>query len=72
MKPSFYDLSYADLERVVSENDFNGSVARILFNWHYKKKEITPCQGDIARLSLAFFEQNYDFSLPEIDKVYES
>jgi 23S rRNA (adenine2503-C2)-methyltransferase len=72
LKQSFYDLSYADLERVVSENDFNGSVARILFNWYYKKKETTPCQGDIARLSLAFFEQNYDFSLPEIDKVYES
>jgi hypothetical protein len=38
LKPSFYDLSFADLERVVSENDFNGSVARILFNWYYKKK----------------------------------
>jgi 23S rRNA (adenine2503-C2)-methyltransferase len=72
LKQSFYDLSFADLERVVSENDFNSSVARILFNWYYKKKEITQCQGDISKLSLAFFEQNYDFSLPEIDKVYES
>jgi 23S rRNA (adenine2503-C2)-methyltransferase len=72
LKQSFYDLSFADLERVVSENDFNSSVARILFNWYYKKKEITQCQGDISKLSLAFFERNYDFSLPEIDKVYES
>lgn len=72
MKQSFYDLNYAELAAVVSDNNFNGSVARRLFNWHYKKKQITACQEDISKPALAFFEENYDFSLPEIDTVSES
>lgn len=72
MKQSFYDLSYADLEAVVSENAFNHSVTRRLFNWHYKKKLIGPCREDIAKPAWSFFEENYDFSLPEIDTVSES
>ncbi|MGZ5008989.1 MAG: 23S rRNA (adenine(2503)-C(2))-methyltransferase RlmN [Methylobacter sp.] len=72
MKQSFYDLSFADLETVVGENNFNCSVATVLFNWYYKKKENTQCHNKIAKSALAFFEQNFDFSLPEIDTVYES
>lgn len=72
MKQSFYDLNYSDLEAVVNQNNLNPSVATVLFNWHYKKKENTQCHSKIAKSSLAFFEQNFDFSLPEIDTVYES
>lgn len=72
MKPSFYDLSFADLEVIASRNDFNQSIAPTLFNWYYKRKETSQCHGKISKDSLAFFEQNFDFSLPEIDTVYES
>lgn len=72
MKPSFYDLNYSDLQTVVNQNDFNPSVAAILYNWHYKKKEHARCYENIAKGALSFFEHNYDFSLPEIDTVQES
>jgi len=72
LKPSFYDLNYTDLEEVVRQNNLNQSVARMLFNWHYKKKQSDQCQGKISNYSSAFFQENFDFSLPEIDVVYES
>ncbi|MGZ8222362.1 MAG: 23S rRNA (adenine(2503)-C(2))-methyltransferase RlmN [Methylobacter sp.] len=72
MKPSFYDLNYSDLETVINQNNLNRSAAAVLFNWHYKKKQNTHCQNKISKASSAFFEQNFDFSLPEIDTVYES
>ena len=72
MKPSFYDLSYADLERVVNQHNLNHSAATVLFNWHYKKKEMAVCQDKLAKSALAFFKDSFDFSLPEIDTVHES
>ena len=72
MKPSFYDLNYSDLVMLIRQNNLNCSAASVLFNWHYKKKKQTQCVDNIAKASLAFFEGNFDFSLPEIDTVYES
>ncbi len=72
MKQSFYDLSYAELAAVVDENNFNNTVTSVLFNWYYKKKATVPCAGKISKASLNFFEQHYDFSLPDIDTVYQS
>lgn len=72
MKQSFYDLNYSDLEAVINQNNLNRSAAAVLFNWHYKKKENAQCSDKIAKCSLAFFETNFDFSLPEIDTVHES
>lgn len=72
MKQSFYDLSYSDLEAIASRNNLNQSIASVLFNWYYKKKQATQCHGKISKYSLAFLEQNFDFSLPEIDTIYES
>ncbi len=72
MKQSFYDLNHSDLEMVLSQNDLNLSAAAILFNWHYKKKENAQCYEKIAKSSLAFLQNNFDFSLPEIDTVHES
>jgi 23S rRNA (adenine2503-C2)-methyltransferase len=71
LKPSFYDLNYSDLETIINTHNFNSSASRILFNWYYKKKQNSLCP-DISKSALAFFEQNYDFALPEIDTVYES
>ena len=72
MQQSFYDLNYADLEGLIIQNNLNPSVSSVLFNWHYKKKETTPCVDLLAKTSLAFIENNFDFSLPEIDTVVES
>ncbi len=72
MKQSFYDLTHSDLEMVLNQNDLNHSAAAILFNWYYKKKENAQCHEKIAKGSLAFFQNNFDFSLPEIDTVHES
>ncbi|MFH2124213.1 MAG: 23S rRNA (adenine(2503)-C(2))-methyltransferase RlmN [Pseudomonadota bacterium] len=72
MKQSFYDLNHSDLEMVLNQNDLNRSAAAILFNWHYKKKEEAQCREKIAKASLAFFQDNFDFSLPAIATVHES
>lgn len=72
LKPSFYDLNYADLETVIQQNNLHHSAAALLFNWHYKKKETTPCYENIAKETVTFFAENFDFALPTIDKVQES
>ena len=72
MKPSFYDLNYADLVRVLEQNNLGASAAAVLFNWHYKKKQFSPCTENIAKAAIGFFQDNFDFSLPEIARVYES
>jgi 23S rRNA (adenine2503-C2)-methyltransferase len=72
LKQSFYDLNFSDLEAVLRQNGLNESAASMLFNWHYKKKEKAQCTINIAKDSLAFFQANFDFTLPEIDIVQES
>ncbi|MBC8413208.1 MAG: 23S rRNA (adenine(2503)-C(2))-methyltransferase RlmN [Nitrospira sp.] len=72
MKRSFYDLNYSDLQMVLKQNDLNHTAAAILFNWHYKEKENVQCNENIAKSSLVFFQNNFNFSLPEIDTVQES
>jgi 23S rRNA (adenine2503-C2)-methyltransferase len=72
LKPSFYDLNFSDLEGVLRQHDLNDSAAALLFNWHYKKKQKTQCTANIAKDSLAFFQANFDFTLPEIDTVQQS
>jgi 23S rRNA (adenine2503-C2)-methyltransferase len=72
LKPSFYDLNYSDLEALINQNNLNPSVTTILFNWHYKKKQNTTCRENISKSALAYFEQHFDFSLPQIDTVQES
>ncbi|MCQ8103605.1 23S rRNA (adenine(2503)-C(2))-methyltransferase RlmN [Methylomonas sp. SURF-2] len=72
MKPSFYELNFAELEAIAGRNDFNSSTASVLFNWYYKKKNLGCCRGKISRSSADFFAQNFDFSLPEVYTVYES
>lgn len=72
MKQSFYDLNYSDLKELVNQNNLNPSVASVLFNRHYKKKETTQCVDNISKTASAFLEGNLDFSLPKIDTVFES
>jgi 23S rRNA (adenine2503-C2)-methyltransferase len=72
LKQSFYDLNFSDLETVLRQNGLNESAASDLFNWHYKKKEQAQCTSNIAKDSLAFFQDYFDFSLPKIDTVQDS
>lgn len=72
MKQSFYDLNYADLQALAQQHNFHPSVAAILFNWYYKKKLDAPCHHKIAKSSLDFLAENFDFTLPQIAFVYES
>ncbi len=72
MKQSFFDLNYSDLETLIQQQHFHPSAASLLFNWHYKKKEVQPCYTNIARAAADYFAAHFDYSLPEIDSVYES
>lgn len=72
MTNSFYSLTYSELSNVFEAENFNLSGANLLFNWHYKKKMISPCSKDLAKKAINFFQENYDFSLPEIAEVFES
>lgn len=72
LKYSFYDLNFSDLDLIIKQNNLNTSATSLLFNWHYKKKNITQCIDNIAKPAINFFESNFDFSLPELDTVHES
>ena len=72
MKTSFYDLNFNDLCEFVQKNALNESVASNLFNWHYKKKNLTKCTKDISKTALALIDDKFDFELPEVDLVHES
>ena len=72
MKKPFYQLSFQDLENILNENNLKVSAAKLLYNWHYKKKRNDQCVVDVAKERIKFFENNYDFDLPEIDTVYEA
>lgn len=72
MKQSFYQLTHSKLVDVLGEQGFNTSAANLLFNWHYKKKQVKPCTIDLAKETQRFFDSHYSFELPQIDKVFES
>ena len=72
MKQSFYQLTLPDLESVLNQNSFNPSGANLLFNWHYKKKQSSPCTIDLAKETIKYFDENYHFDLPKIAEAHQS
>jgi 23S rRNA (adenine2503-C2)-methyltransferase len=72
MKTSFYQYSLADLEEIFLQNGLPRSGPGLLYNWHYKKRNKTPCTKDLAKVSMKFIEENFMFDLPEIDVIHES
>lgn len=72
MKTSFYDLSYQDLFEILLSKGLNTSAASLLFNWHYKKREHTPCLENVSKDNIKFIAENFDFTLPKIAKVFEA
>ncbi|WP_417335793.1 23S rRNA (adenine(2503)-C(2))-methyltransferase RlmN [Halobacteriovorax marinus] len=72
MKRSFYNLNYDELVTSLQEEGLGTSAASLLYNWHYKKKQSSPCTHNISKATQKFLSDNFDFSLPEIDEVYIS
>ena len=69
MKTSFYQYSLEDLFELFKKQDLHPAGVSRLYNWHYKKKKITPCVDDIAKKTIDFVEENFDFSLPRVVKT---
>lgn len=71
-KPSFYEFTLKELQDLFQINDLPPSGPALLYNWHYKKRQTSPCEIDLAKISRSFVGQNFDFTLPEIDLIQES
>jgi 23S rRNA (adenine2503-C2)-methyltransferase len=69
MKNSFYDYSLEDLNILFKENNLSSSTPGQLFNWHYKKRQTSPCLKDMAKQSIEFIQNNLTFNLPEINTI---
>jgi 23S rRNA (adenine2503-C2)-methyltransferase len=72
VKTSFYQFTLPELQELFSKNDLPPSGPGLLFNWHYKKRRSEPCVIDLAKKSIAFVEQQFDFTLPVIDTIQAS
>ena len=72
MKPSFYQLTYKALSSLLEEQGLSSSGASLLFNWHYKQKQIEPATTNLALQTQIFLKANLDFTLPKIAEVQES
>jgi 23S rRNA (adenine2503-C2)-methyltransferase len=72
MKPSFYQYTLPELEALFAERALPPSGPSLLYNWHYKKKRIDPCLVDLAKSSISFVNDFFDFQLPQIHTVQKS
>lgn len=72
MKPSFYQYNFDELTSLLEENNLSSSGASLLFNWHYKQKQITPCTHNLALSTQQYLRENFSFLLPTIVDVHES
>jgi 23S rRNA (adenine2503-C2)-methyltransferase len=72
VKQSFYQLTFHELSSVLEGQNFNASGANLLFNWHYKKKQTSPCITDLAKETRSYLSENFEFHLPEIVEAHES
>jgi 23S rRNA (adenine2503-C2)-methyltransferase len=72
MKISFYSLNLLELQNLFESHSLPPSGPALLYNWHYKKKQTTPCLTDLAKVSINFIRDHFDFYLPEIEVVKES
>ena len=72
MKRSFYQYSYPELCDLLGTEGLSVSGASLLFNWHYKQKEINPCTHNLALQTQQFVKNQFDFHLPKISQIEES
>jgi 23S rRNA (adenine2503-C2)-methyltransferase len=72
MTGSFYQYTYLEMRELLESRGLSVSVANKLFNWHYKKRQYTPCLQDISSEALAFIATELAFDLPVIETIQES
>lgn len=69
---SFYGFTYQDLNEHLLAQGFSQSTASHLFNWHYKKKQNTPCELRISFKAKEYVYSIFDFTLPEITQAQQA
>lgn len=72
MKTSFYSYNFNELTELLKKNHLSPSGASLLFNWHYKQKEILPCTHNLALSTQTFIQNNLNFTLPTIIECHEA
>ncbi len=72
IKPSFYQYTLNELQELFRSHDLPPTGPALLYNWHYKKRQSTPCVTDLAKISRKFVGEKFDFILPSVDTVHES
>ena len=72
MKPSFYQYPLQELESLFLDHGLHPSGPGLLFNWHYKKRKTDPCLQNLAKDSINFVKENFDFKLPKIELTQAS
>ena len=67
MKPSFYDLTHAELKDLLKEKGFSAFGATQIFDWVYRKWVFDPAEWtNVAKASREFLAENYDMNLLKI------
>jgi 23S rRNA (adenine2503-C2)-methyltransferase len=73
MKSSFYQYSFEGLKKFLVEQGCRADQARLLFNWHYKKNKVTPCEiNGLSTQTKQIVYSDLCFDLPVIDHVQVS
>jgi 23S rRNA (adenine2503-C2)-methyltransferase len=72
MKTSFYQHNFEALLKILEENNLSLSGASLLYNWHYKQKQILPCTSNLALSTQDFLKSQFHFFLPEIADLQEA
>ena len=73
MQSSFYQHSFEGLKKYLVGHGCKAEQASLLFNWHYKKNKVTPCEiNGLSDLTKQIIYSNLSFDLPIIDHVQAS
>lgn len=73
MKASFFQLSFEGLKNYLAQHGCDADQARLLFNWHYKKNKVTPCEiNGLSKKTKGMIYSSLNFNLPTIDQIQMS
>lgn len=73
MRVSFFQFSLESLKSYLVQHECNADQARLLFNWHYKKNKVSPCEIDgLSNKTKDVIYSNLSFSLPLVDQIQMS
>lgn len=70
---SFYQHTYKSLIELWRQNQLPEDSVSLLYNWHYKKKRLSPCEHhNLPRAVESFVAKNFSFELPRMVSATES